>query len=73
MLSVRTYFKRGSSIDGTMDSWSQQIAQLGLVILRLDSVIPKEIIVLNVDLDGLDPIISKGRIVEDVDVGIDHP
>ena len=43
---------------------------LGLIILRLDLVIPKGRIILNVDLDGLDPVISKGRIVKDVD-GLD--
>ena len=46
---------------------------LGLIILRLDPVIPKGRIVLNIDLDGLDLIILKGRIVQDIDVGIDHP
>ena len=46
---------------------------LGLIILRLDLVILKGRIVLNVDLGGLDLIILKGRIVQYVDVGIDHP
>ena len=46
---------------------------LGLIILRIDPVIPKGRIVLNIDLDGLDLIIPKGRIVQDIDVGIDHP
>ena len=46
---------------------------LGLIILRLDPIIPKGRIVLNVDLDGLDLVIPKGMIVQDVDVRIDHP
>ena len=47
--------------------------KLGLIILRIDPIIPKGRIVLNVDLVGLDPITPKGRITQDVDVGIDHP
>ena len=44
----------------------------GLIILRLDLVIPKGRIVLNVDLDGLDLVILKGRIVLNVYVsGVD--
>ena len=35
---------------------------LGFIILRLHPVIPKRRIILNVDLDGLDPVIQKGRI-----------
>jgi len=35
---------------------------LGLIILRLDPVIPKGMIILNVDLVGLDPTILKGMI-----------
>ena len=46
---------------------------LGLIILRLDPIILKGRIVLNVDLVGLDPIILKERIFQDVDVGIYHP
>ena len=46
---------------------------LGLIILRLDPVIPKGRIVLNVDLVGFDLVISKGRSVKDVDVGTNHP
>ena len=46
---------------------------LGLIILRLDPVILKGRIVLNVDLVGLDLVILKGRIFQDNDVGIDHP
>ena len=46
---------------------------LGLIILRLDLVIPKGRIVLNIDLVGLDLIIMKGRIIQDVNVWIDHP
>ena len=46
---------------------------LGLIILRLDPVIPKGRIILNVDLVGPDPIIPKGRIVQDDEVWIDHP
>ena len=46
---------------------------LALIILRLDPVIPKGRIVLNVDLVGLDPVIIKGRIVKDFDVGTNHP
>ena len=46
---------------------------LGLIILRLDPVIPKGRIVLNIDVEGLiilrlDPVISKGRIVLNVDL-----
>ena len=44
---------------------------LGLIILIVDPVILEGRIVLNVDLDGLDTVISKGRIIEDV--GINHP
>ena len=44
---------------------------LGLIILRLDPIIPKGRIILNVDVSGLDPIIPKGRIVQDV--GTNHP
>ena len=45
---------------------------LGLIILRLDPVIPKGRVVLNVDVEGLiilklDPVISKGRIVFNTD------
>ena len=72
MLSVRTSLRRGSSID-TMESPSQQVAQLGLIVLRLDPITLKGRIILNVDLVGLDPIIMKGWIIQDVDVGIDHP
>ena len=39
---------------------------LGLIILRLDHVILKGRIVLNVDLDGIDPIIPKGKIAHDI-------
>ena len=46
---------------------------LGLIILRLDPVIPKGRIVLNVDLVELDLINLKGGIVQDVDVGTNHP
>ena len=48
---------------------------LGVIILRLDPIILrlKGRIILNIDLDGLDPVILKGRIIQDVDVGIDHP
>ena len=47
--------------------------KLGLTILRIDFVIPKGKIVLNVDVEGLtilrlDLIILKGRIVLNVDV-----
>ena len=52
---------------------SFKMMMLGLIILRLDHVIPKGKIVLNVDLVGLDPVISKGMIIQDVDVGADHP
>ena len=45
---------------------------MGLIILRLDHVIMKGRIVLNADLDGLDPVILEGRIFQDVDVAIDH-
>ena len=43
----------------------------GLIILRLDPVILKGRIVLNVDVDGLDPVIPKGRINQDF--GTNHP
>ena len=49
------------------------VLNVGLTILRLDPVIPKGNIVLNVDLVGLDPIILKGRIVQDDYVEIEHP
>ena len=45
---------------------------LGLIIPRLDPIITKGRIVLNVDLVRLDHVIMKGRILQDVDVGIDH-
>jgi len=44
---------------------------LGLIILRLDPVISKGRIILNVDVSGLDLVILKGRIVQDV--GTNHP
>jgi len=44
---------------------------LGLIILRLDPIITKGRIVLNVDVSGLDPVSLKGRIVQDV--GTNHP
>jgi len=44
---------------------------LGLIILRLDPVISKGKIILNVDVSGLDLVILKGRIVQDV--GTNHP
>ena len=42
--------------------------KLGLTILRLDPIIPKGMIVLNIDVEGLiivrlDPVIPKGMIV----------
>ena len=43
---------------------------LGLIILRLHPLILKGRIILNVDLDGLDLVILKGRIVQDVE-GLD--
>ena len=46
---------------------------LGLIILRLDPIILKGRMILNVGLIGLDLVISKGRMVQDDDVGIDHP
>ena len=46
---------------------------MGLTILILDPVISKGRIILNVDLGGPDLVIRKGRIVQDDDVGIDHP
>ena len=46
---------------------------LGLIILRLDPVVVKGRIILNVDVSGLDPVIPKGRIILDVDVKINHP
>ena len=40
---------------------------LGLIILRIDPIIPKGRIIVNFDLDGvLDLVILKGRIVQDV-------
>ena len=44
---------------------------LGLIVPRLDPVIPKGRIVFNVDVSGLDPVIPKGRIVQDVSSGLD--
>ena len=44
---------------------------LGIIILKLDLVILKGRIVLNVDVSGIDPIILKVRIVQDV--GTNHP
>ena len=49
---------------------------LGLIILRLDHVIPKGRIVLNVDVEGpiilrLDPVIPKGRIILNIDEVMD--
>ena len=38
---------------------------LGLIILRLDPIIPKGKIVQDVS-SGLDPVIPKGRIIQDV-------
>ena len=46
---------------------------LGLIILRLDLVIMNGRIILKVDLVALDPITPKGRIVQNDEVGIDHP
>ena len=46
---------------------------MGLIILKLDPIILKGRIVLNVDLVGLDLVILKERIVQDDNVGIAHP
>ena len=59
VFSIRNSLEKGSSIDDTMVSWSHQLGRLGLIILRLDPVIMKGRIVLNVDVSGLDPIIPK--------------
>ena len=43
----------------------------GLIILRLDPIIPKGRIILNLDENGLDPIIPKGMIIHNVSSGLD--
>ena len=56
-----------------MDSVTSVLENMvGLIMHRIDPIIPKGRIVLNVDVSGLDHVIPKGRIVLNVDVsGLD--